>query len=239
MPFIKFMLLMICCISFEFFHSSATLVQIEHVHGAVGLNKRDVRITSHLFDHKLRSFNLSHSYETGSILCNGIGNESSGLSICFGSDNRCACLFLLLLNYEFCSLGYLLSNLFLLDGISEFSWELQVGDRNVIQKESEFCSSPRKLFSNILRYLFSLRDQLASVILGDYGFKYLIADRWQNFISIILTDIVNNLCNLLLLGPEQDSEGQVDVLEVSGTCLRTKESWLRSNLDVLGLINER
>lgn len=114
-----------------------------------------------------------------------------------------------------------------------------MGDRNVIQKESEFGSSPRKLFSNILRHLFSHRDELASVILGDYGFKDLIADRWQNLVSIILTDIVNNLCYLLLLGPEQDSEGQVDVLEISGTCLRTKESWLGSNLDVSGLIYER
>ena len=114
-----------------------------------------------------------------------------------------------------------------------------MGDRNVIQKESEFGSSPRKLFSNVLRYLFSHRDQLACVILSDYGFKYLIADRWQNLISIILTDIVNNLCYLLLLGPKQDSEGQIDVLEVSGTCLRTKESWLRSNFDVFGLVYER
>lgn len=113
---------MICCVSLIFsIYSSAALVQVEHIHGVVGLNKGDVWITRHLLDHKLRSFNLSHSYETGSILCNGIGNESSGLSICFGSDNRCACLFLLLLNYEFCSLGYLLSNLFLLDGKGEFS----------------------------------------------------------------------------------------------------------------------
>ena len=42
----------------------------------------------------------------------------------------------------------------------------------------------------------------------------------------------------MLLGPKQDSQGQVDVLEISGTSLRTKESWLSSNLYIFGLVYE-
>ena len=66
------------------------------------------------------------------------------------------------------SLCFLLGHLFLLDGSLVFSGELQVGNGNVVQNQSELLGSLLKLLSDQLGDFFSVSDHLRCGVLGHH-----------------------------------------------------------------------
>ena len=96
---------------------------MEHVHRVAALDEVYVRVAGNILDNELGSFDLAHGDDTRSRFLDCLTNHVGALSVTFGSDDRCACLFLLPLHDELGSLGILLRHLLLLNRSGEFPRE--------------------------------------------------------------------------------------------------------------------
>ena len=62
-----------------------------------------------------------------------------------------------------------------------------------------------------------MRDELLGVVLGDDRLEDFITDRRQNTLVVVLTDVVKDHMQLFFLRSEEDSQGDVNRLQVFGT----------------------
>jgi hypothetical protein len=81
----------------------------------------------------------------------------------------------------------LLSNLFLFDGMSKLSGELQVSDGNIIKDDIELLSSLTQLLSYFKGDLFSLGKKLICVVLSHYLLEHLVSDRRDDSLIVVST----------------------------------------------------
>lgn len=69
---------------------------------------------------------------------------------------------------ELCSLGLLLGDLLVFNGLGKLSSEGKVGDGDIIEDDMEVLESIEETVSDLLRNLLSLREQLSGVVTRYY-----------------------------------------------------------------------
>ncbi len=165
----------------------------------------------------LSCLDLSHGDETGSALNHGVSDEFSCLSLTLCSEHGCLGLLFALEDDELGTLGALLGHLLGLNGAGEVSGELQVGDGDVIENDVEFQGAFAEHVANLLGDLLSLRDELLGVVLSNDRLKHFVTNGGKNSLVVVRSDVVEDLWELGLERSEEDSESDVDSLQVLGT----------------------
>jgi len=163
------------------------------------------------------SLDLSHGYKTRSEFHHSVSDERGSFSFTLSSQNGRFGLLFTLRDDELGAFGSLLGDLFLLNGRCEISGELQISDSNVIKDNVEFKGAFAKIFTDLPGDLLSLSDELLGVVLSDDGLEHLIGDGWENTLVVIDTSVVVDLGELILLGSEQKSQSDVNILEILST----------------------
>ena len=74
--------------------------------------------------------------------------------------------------------------------------------------------------------------------MSDHGFEHFVGDGGQDTLVVIGSDVVVDFGELVLDGTEEDSECDIDCLEVFGTGGRGYERWSCSDFESLDALNE-
>ena len=107
---------------------------------------------------------------------------------------------------ELCTLGLLLSDLFLLDSLSELRAEVQVCNRYIIKYDVEVSQTLCQTLTNTSRDLLSLSEKLSGVISGYDGLEYLVDDGGQHAAIVVHTQVTVKLRQISGIRTEQDSQ---------------------------------
>ena len=186
----------------------------------------------------LGSLDLSHGDESGTGLANGISDQLSGLGFSLSSQNGSFSFFFTLEDDKFGTLGSLLGDLLGFNSASEITRELEVSDGNIIEDDVEFKGAFGKDFSDLLRNFLSLRDELLGVVLGDDRLEHFVGDGGQNSLVVVVSDVVEDLGQLVLKRTEQNTKSDVNSLHVLGTRRRGHEGGARADLEAVDLVQD-
>lgn len=133
---------------------------------------------------------LSNLNQSIARLVDSLSNGICTLSLALSSDNVSLPLLLGLLDDETGSLGVLLGNLLLLDGLGELAAESHVGNGYILQGDVELGGTAGQLGSDALGNSLSLGDELGSIELGDGGLEDFVADGWQDTLVVVDTEVL-------------------------------------------------
>jgi len=141
--------------------------------------------------------NPSDHNQTITRLGNSLADSirSLGFSLC--ANDASLSLLLRLLDDEPRSLGLLLRNLLVLDGLGELLAERQVCDGDVFEGDVELCGAAEEVGSYPVRDGFSLCDELGGVELSYDGFEDFVSDRGEDTLVVVLAEV---LCRVLVTG---------------------------------------
>lgn len=92
-----------------------------------------------------------------------------------------------------------------------------MGDRDIIQDDIEFFGSLREDVSDLERDLLSLGQELICIVLGDHWLENFISNRRDNSLIIIDAKVIEDVAESLLIRAEQNSQGELNLLHVTGT----------------------
>lgn len=185
--------------------SVPTLGQVGNV---VGLGKSSGNL--------LGGLNSSNHEETVTSLLKGLGNGLGGLGLSLSSDNGSLSLLLGLLDDESSSLGVLLGNLLLLDGLGELLTEGHVGDGDILKSNVELTGSLDEILSDSGGHDLSLGNELGGIKLGDNGLEHLVTNGGKNSLVVIKTEGLVDVGELGDDGSVEDSEGERNHLQILG-----------------------
>lgn len=158
----------------------------------------DVRVRRQCRGNLPARLDLSDLNETVTCLGNGLADGLRTLGLTLGADDVRLALLLGLLDDEAGSLGVLLGNLLLLDGLGEFAAKGHVGDGHVLQSDVELGSAAGEILADALGDGFSLGDELGGIELGDDGLENLVADGGQDSLIIVDTEVLGTISTLLI-----------------------------------------
>ena len=118
----------------------------------------------------------------------GLSEKFGCLGFTLSLDN--SGLFVLhgLFDLELGSLSLLLGDLFLFDGLRELRAEVKVSNGDIVELDVEVSQSDVETVSDSLTDLFSLCQQLRSIVSSDDGLKHFVNDRWENSAIVVETE---------------------------------------------------
>lgn len=212
---------------------------MEHVHRVSTLDEVNVRVRRNHLNNVLGGLDLAHGDDTRSSFLDSQTDHVGALGITLSFDDGGLRLFLLTLDDKLGPLGVLLSHLLLLDGCGELPRERQVRERDIVEDQSERLRPGLKLLANVLRDFFSHRDQLGGIVLSNDRLEHFSADRRQNSVIVVLTNVVQDHRQLVLLRPEQYTQRKVHRLEIPGARERGNLAVPGPDLEVLRRLQKR
>ena len=218
--------------------SHACATKIEHIDGVPG-EEGDIGCCLESVSDVLSSLDLSDRDKTWSTLAHGVGDELGSLSFTLSSQDSGLGLLFTLEDDELGTLGTLLSNLLGLDSAGELARELQVSDRDVVEDDVELQGAFAEDISDLLGHLLSLRDELFSIVLGNGCLEHLVTDGWQDSLVVVGANVIEDLREFALIRSEQDSECDVDCLQILSTRCRWHESWSGTDLELADSLEDR
>lgn len=137
----------------------------------------------------LGGLDLTHGDQSRTVFADCISHKLGCLSLTLCSQDCSLSFFLAFENDELGPFCHLLCNLLLLNGSCELRGELEVGDGDVVKQDAVFEGAFLKIIFDFFRHAFTHRDQLLGVVLSDGGFEDFIADRGNDSLVVILTDV--------------------------------------------------
>ena len=92
-----------------------------------------------------------------------------------------------------------------------------MSDGNIFEEHVKLGSTLLQRLQDFLRDLLSLRDQLFGIVLGNNGLEHLTTDGEEHSVGVVLTNVVEDSVQVLLIGSEQDSQRHLNLLQILGT----------------------
>ena len=136
------------------------------------------------------SLNLSDLDQAIASLGNSLADGLCTLGLTLGADDVGLALLLGALDDEARTLGILLRNLLLLDGLGELLSEGHVGDGNVLERNVELGGALDEVGADALRDGLALGDELGGIELGDNGLEDFVTDGGENTLVVILAEVL-------------------------------------------------
>lgn len=132
--------------------------------------------------------NLSDLDQAVAALCDGLGDGVGTLGLTLCADNVGLSLLFGLLDDEAGTLGILLGDLLLLDGLGELLTKGHVGDGDVLEGDVELGGALDQVVADPLGDGLTLGDELGGVELGDDGLEDLVTDGREHTLVVVLTE---------------------------------------------------
>lgn len=150
----------------------------------------NIRIRSQSLRNFPARLNLSNLNQPITGLGNSLANGIGALGLTLGADDVGLTLLLGLLDDEAGTLGVLLGDLLLLDGLGELVAEGHVGDGDVLEGDVELGGAAGQVGPDALGDGFSLGDELGGVELGDDGLEDFVADGGEDALIVVRTEVL-------------------------------------------------
>lgn len=153
--------------------------QVRNV-GVLGQRLRNLLLRLDPSDHDEALAGLSDSPADGiGSLCFTLGPDDVGLP-----------LLLRLLDDEPRTLGFLLCNLLLFDGLGELLSEGHVGYRHVLERNVELLGTLEELAADTVADGFTLGDELRGVKLGNDSLQNFVTDGWEDTLIVVRSEVL-------------------------------------------------
>ena len=133
---------------------------------------------------------LSDLHEAVTSLGDGLGDGLGTLGLTLGADDVGLALLLGALDDEAGTLGVLLGNLLLLDGLCELAAKGHVCDGDVLKGDVELGSTTGQVALDALGDGLTLGDELGSVELGDDGLEDFVTDGGKNTLIVVGAEVL-------------------------------------------------
>ncbi|EFA03930.1 hypothetical protein TcasGA2_TC014070 [Tribolium castaneum] len=162
----------------------------------------------------LRSLNPPQLHQPLSGIPKRLRQQRSRLSIPFCRNHRRLLILLRLLHQKPGLLRLLLRHLLQLHRKSKLPSKRQMRDGNIVQDDPKLRRPLREVLADLLRDEVTLCDELPGVELRHHGLEHLGGDGREDALFVVLPQDGVNARELVGDGAEQDTEGDVDVLQV-------------------------
>ena len=151
---------------------------------------RDVGVGGQRLGNLPRGLDLADLDEAVPGLGDGPGDGLGALGLALGADDVGLALLLGLLDDEAGTLGVLLGDLLLLDGLGELAAKGHVGDGDVLEGDVELGGAARQVAADALGDGLALGDELGGVELGDDGLEDLVADGGEDTLVVVDAEVL-------------------------------------------------
>lgn len=170
--------------SLKFISPPSSYIPLGSAHGeqilsaailAVG-QVRNIRVRRQSLRNVPASLNLTDLNQAVTSLGDGLANRLGTLGLTLCADDVGLALLLGALDNETGTLGILLGNLLLLDGLGELASKGHVGNGHILEGNVELCGAAGQIAADALGDGFSLGDELGGIELSDNGLEDFVAD---------------------------------------------------------------
>lgn len=111
-----------------------------------------------------------------------------------------------------------------------FSHKSDMDNWNIFQNNIEILGSLNETFLDFVTDVFSLLKELINIILGNDGLENLISDGWENLLLVVFSDSVADGWQLLWNRSMQDSQNNINGLQILSSSLGDDLLWGQSDL---------
>merc|ERR1719234_566990 len=177
----------------------------------------DISGLCHVVCNVFSSLNTSQFNQTLTSLGESACQQLSSFCVSLSLNNSCFLVELSPLDQKPGLLCLLLRNLLLLNSCCELPSKSKMGDADIIKDEAKLGGASHKLLIRPCAHLLPHGNQLASVKFCHHLLKHLICDGGKHPIIVILTKGSVNLRKGIRLGPEENPEGNVNILQILGS----------------------
>merc|ERR1719264_1295068 len=177
----------------------------------------DISGLGHVVGNVFRCLDTPQLDQTFTRLCKRTGKQLCSFCVSFSLNNSSLLVELCPFNQKPGLLCLLLSNLFLLNSCCELPSKGKVSDADVIEDETELGGASHKLLIRPGANLLSHGNQLSSIKFCHHLLQHLICDGGKHPIVVILTKGGVNLRKGIRLWPEENPQGNVNILEILGS----------------------
>jgi len=148
----------------------------------------------------------------------GIANQLGRLFLSFSMEDNLLLLLFSLHHQVLGTFSLLLSHLLSFHCLLIFWAEVEVGDGNVVQQNSKLGRSFDQSCPNRPAHELSLRDELCSIVLGNYALENLVDDGRQDFLIKVQAKGPVDSWQLSGIRLAEASQGDVHHLQVLTAC---------------------
>lgn len=104
-------------------------------------------------------------------------------------------------------------------------------DRDILQDDVEILGSLNESFLNFVTDVLSLLEELVNIVLGNDGLQNFVSDGGENFFLVIFSNSVADSWQLFWDGSVQDSQNDIDSLQILSSSSWDDLFWGQSDLE--------
>ena len=153
---------------------------------------RNIRVRRQSLCNVSASLNLTNLHQAVTRLGNGLANSVGTLGLTLCADDVGLTLLLGALDNEAGTLGILLGNLLLLDGLGELAAKGHVGNGHVLEGNVELGGAAGQLAADALGDGLSLGNEFGGIKLGDDGLEDFVSDGGEDSLIVVGAEVLLN-----------------------------------------------